>query len=125
MRQIQSYSLATGCKFDENSEAILSKCLVALAPGTGYGSSDIKSSLDEDTIYGSDYNYSRSASTPVSPRLLLVTSSKVSNTSYTEAQVRQAVAGRSISKGGLNVKDMKHVLDWNNVTYTSGSSRVA
>ena len=50
-----------------------------------------------------------------------MTSSKVSN--VIPKLSKQAVAGRSVSKGGLNVEDMKHVLDWNNVTYTSGSSR--
>jgi endonuclease G len=120
--QVQSWSLATGCKFDADSKNILAKCLVALAPGTGYGFGDIvSSSMDGNTSYGEDYNYSTKTLTQNAQRTQLVSSGTDAN--YTETQVQEAAAGKSLSKGGLNVDAIKLVLNWNNVVYSSTSLR--
>lgn len=44
---------------------------------------------------------------------------------YTETQVREAATGKSLSRGGLNVDEIKRVLVWNSVAYSSSSSRSA
>ena len=52
-------------------------------------------------------------------RTQLVSSGTGAN--YTETQVRGAAAGKSLSRGGLNVNEIKRVLSWNNVPYSASS----